>query len=147
MAPASVERRIAEVNRQIQQQERRYVAALGVLGPPDIVGEHSEQEIANAKAERYLAGMQIAQLKEQREELRWGAVRAELRRRACTSITHRHVPVVRARTVARPRERRAHRTSSRRSSSSGDSSGSTGDSDADPPGLGRPLTAARRWGA
>ena len=113
MTSASVERRavevghdldgiassIAEVNRQIAEQERRYVAALGVLGPPEIVGDHSEQEIQDAKAERYFARLAIEQLKEEREELsanRWPVIReyAELARhhRPSATITHRHVP-------------------------------------------------------
>jgi hypothetical protein len=134
MPLATVEQRrdvpdaVAELDRLIENEGRRYVAALAVLGPPDIVGEHSEQEIADAKSERYLAGMAIAQLKEHRDELS-----NERRSSASATVAHRHVPVARARTVARPRERRARRGSARSSSSSDDSA--SGESE--PPGLAR----------
>ena len=130
---------IDETDRLIREANGEYWAArFTAEGDPDATVEERER----AEAYMGIAAIDEYQLSELKTGLQAGAkqLEAELaavtrRTRAAAIVRHAHVPVLRARTAARPRERRERRTR-RRSSSSGDESRSTGDSDGEPPAVG-----------
>jgi hypothetical protein len=124
-----------EVEKRKRDELEAWKAMKVAEAPVEVTGEHhSPDEVARRRATWNGASGALDAATYELDQLK-AQQRTEQRARGCTSARPRHVPVLRARTTARPRERREQRRTRRTSSSSSSDDGSRSTDDPDPPGL------------